>query len=109
MMRKCHLNTCPVGIATQDPQLRALFAGTPEHVLNFFYMIAEDVRKELSALGYHRLEEIVGRTELLVPKRQASRKSAVWTCTGCSTRRRHCIPQSPPLEPPGTSQLQQLG
>eukprot|EP00457_Paulinella_chromatophora_P000109 gb/GEZN01000109.1/.p1 GENE.gb/GEZN01000109.1/~~gb/GEZN01000109.1/.p1 ORF type:complete len:2201 (-),score=377.63 gb/GEZN01000109.1/:420-6077(-) len=74
MMRKCHLNTCPVGIATQDPQLRAQFQGTPEHVLNFFYMIAEEVREHLARLGYRSIEEIIGATELLTPKRQPSRK-----------------------------------
>ncbi len=65
MMRKCHLNTCPVGVATQDPVLRKRFKGTPEHVINFFFFIAEDVRNWLAKMGYRSLDEIVGRTELL--------------------------------------------
>ena len=65
MMRKCHLNTCPVGVATQDPVLRKRFKGTPEHVINFFFFIAEDVRQWLANMGFRSLDEIVGRTELL--------------------------------------------
>ncbi len=65
MMRKCHLNTCPVGIATQDPVLRAQFQGTPEHVVNYLFFVAEEVREYLSAMGYRTLDEIVGRPDLL--------------------------------------------
>jgi len=65
MMRKCHLNTCPVGIATQDPQLRAKFAGKPEHIVNYLFFVAEEVRSILSRLGARSLDEIIGRTELL--------------------------------------------
>ncbi|WP_246173573.1 glutamate synthase large subunit [Limnoglobus roseus] len=67
MMRKCHLNTCPVGIATQDPVLRAQFAGTPEHVVNYLFFVAEEVRELLSQMGYRKLDEIVGRPDLLSP------------------------------------------
>ncbi|OMH84516.1 putative glutamate synthase [NADPH] [Zancudomyces culisetae] len=65
MMRKCHLNTCPVGIATQDPVLREKFAGKPEDVINFFYFLAEDIRKILASLGYSKLEDIVGKAQYL--------------------------------------------
>jgi glutamate synthase domain-containing protein 2/glutamate synthase domain-containing protein 1/glutamate synthase domain-containing protein 3 len=65
MMRACHLNTCPVGIATQDPELRKRFTGTPEHVVNFFFFVAEEVREILASLGLRSLDEAIGRTELL--------------------------------------------
>jgi glutamate synthase (NADPH/NADH) large chain len=68
MMRKCHLNTCPVGIATQDPVLRARFTGTPEHVINYFFFVAEEVREILAGLGLTRIEELVGRADLLAPR-----------------------------------------
>ncbi len=62
MMRKCHLNTCPVGIATQDKELRKNFKGTPEHVINFFYYVAEELRKIMAQLGFRTLAEMVGQT-----------------------------------------------
>jgi len=65
MMRKCHLNTCPVGVATQDPILRKRFTGQPEHVINYFFFVAEELRALMAALGVRRLEEMVGRPELL--------------------------------------------
>jgi glutamate synthase domain-containing protein 2/glutamate synthase domain-containing protein 1 len=65
MMRACHLNTCPVGIATQDPELRKRFKGTPEHVVNFFFFVAEEVREILASLGLRSLDEAIGRVELL--------------------------------------------
>jgi glutamate synthase domain-containing protein 2/glutamate synthase domain-containing protein 1/glutamate synthase domain-containing protein 3 len=65
MMRACHLNTCPVGIATQDPELRKRFKGTPEHVVNFFFFVAEEVREILAALGLRSLDEAIGRVDLL--------------------------------------------
>ncbi len=65
MMRKCHLNTCPVGIATQDPVLRQKFAGKPEHVVNYFFMIAEDLRQLMAHLGFRTVNEMVGRTDAL--------------------------------------------
>ncbi|MGD0384910.1 MAG: glutamate synthase large subunit [Solirubrobacteraceae bacterium] len=65
MMRACHLNTCPVGIATQDPELRKRFAGTPEHVINYFHFVAEDVRRILASLGLRTMDELVGRADLL--------------------------------------------
>ena len=65
LMRKCHLNTCPVGIATQDPELRAKFNGQPEHVVNYFFFVAEEVREIMARLGVRSLDEIIGRTDLL--------------------------------------------
>jgi glutamate synthase (NADPH/NADH) large chain/glutamate synthase (ferredoxin) len=65
MMRACHLNTCPVGIATQDPVLRERFEGTPEHVVNFFFFVAEEVREILASLGLRSLEQAIGRVDLL--------------------------------------------
>ncbi len=65
MMRKCHLNTCPVGIATQDPALRAKFGGQPEHVINFFFFIAEQVRQYMAQMGFRTFDEMVGRVEML--------------------------------------------
>nr|XP_011470226.1 PREDICTED: glutamate synthase [NADH], amyloplastic isoform X3 [Fragaria vesca subsp. vesca] len=65
MMRKCHKNTCPVGIATQDPVLREKFAGEPEHVINFFFMVAEEVREIMAQLGFRTLNEMVGRSDML--------------------------------------------
>jgi glutamate synthase domain-containing protein 2/glutamate synthase domain-containing protein 1/glutamate synthase domain-containing protein 3 len=65
MMRACHLNTCPVGIATQDPELRKRFKGTPEHVVNFFFFVAEEVREILASIGLRSLDEATGRVDLL--------------------------------------------
>ncbi|XP_044506677.1 glutamate synthase 1 [NADH], chloroplastic-like [Mangifera indica] len=65
MMRKCHKNTCPVGIATQDPVLREKFAGEPEHIINFFFMLAEEVREIMANLGFRTLNEMVGRSDML--------------------------------------------
>ena len=65
MMRKCHLNTCPVGVATQDPVLRAKFQGKPEHVINYFFFVAEEVREYMAALGFRKFDEMIGQTEVL--------------------------------------------
>ncbi len=65
MMRKCHLNTCPTGVATQDPVLRRRFSGKPEHVVNYFFFVAEEVRQLMAKLGIRRFEELVGRADLL--------------------------------------------
>jgi glutamate synthase domain-containing protein 2/glutamate synthase domain-containing protein 1/glutamate synthase domain-containing protein 3 len=65
MMRVCHLNTCPVGIATQDPELRKRFRGTPEHVVNYLMLVAEEVRGIMASLGIRRFEDLIGRTDLL--------------------------------------------
>ncbi|KXX63675.1 glutamate synthase subunit alpha [Marichromatium gracile] len=65
MMRKCHLNTCPVGIATQDPVLRKRFKGQPEHVINYFFYVAEELRGLMAALGYSKLDDLIGRADIL--------------------------------------------
>jgi len=65
MMRKCHLNTCPVGVATQDPELRKRFTGQPEHVINYFFFVAEEARKIMASMGVRKLEELIGRSDLL--------------------------------------------
>src|SRR5207344_13777 len=68
MMRVCHLNTCPVGVATQDPKLRAKFEGKPEHVVNFMTFIAEELREIMAKLGFRSLQEMIGRVDRLEPK-----------------------------------------
>ena len=65
MMRKCHLNTCPVGIATQNKELRALFSGNPDHVVNFFNFLAEDLREVMAELGFKTIDEMIGRVDML--------------------------------------------
>jgi glutamate synthase (NADPH/NADH) large chain len=67
MMRKCHLNTCPVGIATQDPVLREKFSGQPEHVVNYMFLVAEDARRIMAKLGFRRILDMIGRTDMLKP------------------------------------------
>lgn len=75
MMRKCHKNTCPVGIATQDPVLREKFAGEPEHVINFFFMVAEEVREIMSQLGFRTLNEMVGRSDMLEVDKEVTKNN----------------------------------
>ncbi len=67
MMRVCHLNTCPVGVATQDPRLRARFAGSPDHAVNFMKFVAQELREIMAKLGFRKLEDMVGRTDKLIP------------------------------------------
>jgi len=78
MMRKCHLNTCPVGVATQDPVLRKRFTGQPEHVINYFFFVAEEVREIMAALGYRTFDEMVGQTQML----DQTRLVAHWKAKG---------------------------
>jgi len=68
MMRKCHLNTCPVGVATQDPELRKHFKGQPEHVINFMFFIAEELRQIVAQLGFRKVDEMIGRVDCLVQR-----------------------------------------
>lgn len=77
MMRKCHANTCPVGVATQDPKLRARFRGHYEYVVNYFRFLAQEVREYLAEMGFTRLEDIVGRTDLIeiVPRKEGSKEA----------------------------------
>jgi glutamate synthase (NADPH/NADH) large chain len=70
LMRKCHLNTCPVGVATQDEELRKLFSGDPQHVVNFFRFVAQDLREHMARLGFRTVDEMVGRVDKLVPRRE---------------------------------------
>ena len=65
MLRKCHLNTCSVGIATQDPELRKRFAGQPEHIINFFFFVAEELREIMAEMGFRTINEMVGRMDRL--------------------------------------------
>jgi glutamate synthase domain-containing protein 2/glutamate synthase domain-containing protein 1/glutamate synthase domain-containing protein 3 len=69
MMRKCHLNTCPVGVATQDPELRKKFTGQPEHVINFLFYVAEDLRRIMAELGFRKVDDMVGRVDCLVQRK----------------------------------------
>ena len=78
MMRKCHLNTCPVGIATQDPVLRAKFRGQPEHVINFFFFLAAQVREYMAEMGFRTFDEMVGRVDML----DVERMKAHWKASG---------------------------
>ncbi len=78
MMRKCHLNTCPVGVATQDPALRAKFAGKPEHVVNYFFFVAEEARQIMAQLGIRSYDELIGRVDLL----DKSRAIGHWKAQG---------------------------
>jgi glutamate synthase (NADPH) large chain len=92
MMRKCHLNTCPVGIATQDPALRKKFTGQPEHVINFFFFIAEEVRELMAKLGFHTFSEMIGQVGRL-DMRQAVEH---WKAKGIDLSR--VLYQAPPRE-----------
>jgi glutamate synthase (NADPH/NADH) large chain/glutamate synthase (ferredoxin) len=76
MIRACHLNTCPVGVATQNEKLRQKFTGTPEAIIHFFNGVANEVRAILANLGYHRFDEIIGRTDLLVEKKELPHEKA---------------------------------
>jgi glutamate synthase domain-containing protein 2/glutamate synthase domain-containing protein 1/glutamate synthase domain-containing protein 3 len=92
MMRKCHLNTCPVGVATQDPVLRARFQGKPEHVINFFFFVAEEVREYMATLGFRKFSEMIGQTEIL-DKGQAIDH---WKARGLDFTRIFHKPEVPP-------------
>jgi len=72
MMRKCHLNTCPVGVATQDPELRKRFTGNPDHVVNFFRFLTEELREIMAELGFRTIEEMIGQTQYLQPRENIS-------------------------------------
>jgi glutamate synthase (NADPH/NADH) large chain/glutamate synthase (ferredoxin) len=91
MMRKCHLNTCPVGVATQDPVLRQKFSGKPEHVVNYFFFIAEEVRQIMAQLGIRRFDDLVGRADLLDMKKGL----AHWKARGLDFSRLFAQPAVP--------------
>ncbi|MFZ5781411.1 MAG: glutamate synthase large subunit [Pseudomonadota bacterium] len=89
MMRKCHLNTCPVGVATQDPVLRARFTGQPEHVINYFFFVAEELREIMAQLGFRMLNEMIGRVDRLDMRRAVDH----WKAGGVDlSRLLHSIP-----------------
>ncbi|MEX0343048.1 MAG: glutamate synthase large subunit, partial [Erythrobacter sp.] len=89
MMRKCHLNTCPVGVATQDPVLRKRFTGTPEHVINYFFFVAEELRAIMAEMGFRTVEEMVGRVDR-VDMRRVERH---WKAHGVDLKRiLHAVP-----------------
>ncbi len=91
MMRKCHLNTCPVGVATQDPVLRKRFKGTPEHVINFFFYVAEEVRQLLAEMGFRNFDEVIGQSELLAKEEMISH----WKAKGLDFSRIFFKPDAP--------------
>jgi glutamate synthase (NADPH/NADH) large chain len=91
MMRKCHLNTCPVGVATQDPVLRKKFEGKPEHVVNYFFFVAEEVRQIMAQLGVRKFDELVGRADLLDMRKGIQH----WKARGLDFTRLFAQPQVP--------------
>jgi glutamate synthase (NADPH/NADH) large chain len=91
MMRKCHLNTCPVGVATQDPVLRQKFSGKPEHVVNYFFFVAEEVRQIMAQLGIRTFDELIGRADLLDMKKGLEH----WKASGLDFSRLLAQPQVP--------------
>ncbi len=91
MMRKCHLNTCPVGVATQDPELRKKFQGRPEHVVNFFFFIAEEARSIMAQLGIRKFDDLIGRSDLLDTKKGV----AHWKAKGLDFSRVFAQPAAP--------------
>ncbi|MGB7256606.1 MAG: glutamate synthase large subunit [Pseudolabrys sp.] len=90
MMRKCHLNTCPVGVATQDPVLRKRFKGQPEHVINYFFFVAEEVREIMAELGYRRFDDMVGQMQMLDQRRLVEH----WKAKGLDFSRLFTKPQA---------------
>jgi glutamate synthase (NADPH/NADH) large chain/glutamate synthase (ferredoxin) len=91
MMRKCHLNTCPVGVATQDPELRRKFTGKPEHVVNYFFFVAEEVRQIMAQLGIRKFDDLIGRVDLLDVRKGISH----WKARGLDFSRLFAQPQVP--------------
>jgi glutamate synthase (NADPH/NADH) large chain len=92
MMRKCHLNTCPVGVATQDPLLRRRFEGKPEHVVNYFFHVAQEVRELMAQLGVRRFNDLIGKTELLDTRKSVEH----WKAKGLDFSRIFAMPKMPP-------------
>jgi glutamate synthase domain-containing protein 2/glutamate synthase domain-containing protein 1/glutamate synthase domain-containing protein 3 len=96
MMRACHLNTCPVGIATQDPELRKRFKGLPEHVVNFFHFVAEEARQIMASLGVRTVDELIGRTDLL----EMDDAIAHWKARGIDLTALLVVPRAVPDDAP---------
>ena len=105
MMRKCHLNTCPVGVATQDPVLRKKFSGKPEHVVNYFFFIAEEVRQIMAQLGIRKFNDLIGRSDLLDTRKGI----AHWKASGLDFGRLFAQPNVPADVPRFQSQTQAHG
>ncbi len=105
MMRKCHLNTCPVGVATQDPVLRRKFSGKPEHVVNYFFFIAEELRQIMAQLGFQTLQDMVGQAQLLDMKKGIEH----WKATGLDFTRLLFSPEVPADVPRYHAQNQDHG
>ena len=91
MMRKCHLNTCPVGVATQDPVLRKKFSGKPEHVVNYFFFVAEEARQIMAQLGIRKFDDLIGRADLLDTKKGVEH----WKAKGLDFSRVFALPPVP--------------
>jgi glutamate synthase (NADPH/NADH) large chain len=91
MMRKCHLNTCPVGVATQDPVLRKKFSGKPEHVVNYFFFVAEEVRQIMAQLGIRKFDDMIGRADLLDTRKGIEH----WKASGLDFSRLFALPSVP--------------
>ena len=91
MMRKCHLNTCPVGVATQDPVLRKRFTGQPEHVINFFFFVAEEVRELMAELGFRKFDDMIGQMQML----DQHRVIAHWKANGLDFSKLFYKPDAP--------------
>jgi glutamate synthase (NADPH/NADH) large chain/glutamate synthase (ferredoxin) len=104
-MRKCHLNTCPVGVATQDPVLRRKFAGKPEHVVNYFFFVAEEVRQIMAQLGIRKFDDLIGRSDLLDMKKGVDH----WKARGLDFSRLFAQPQVPADVPRFHKELQEHG
>ncbi|MCJ0764997.1 glutamate synthase-related protein [Variovorax terrae] len=105
MMRKCHLNTCPVGVATQDPVLRAKFSGKPEHVVNYFFFVAEEVRQIMAQLGIRKFDDLIGRSDLLDMRQGIEH----WKARGLDFSRLLAQPQVPAEVPRFHVELQDHG
>jgi len=105
MMRKCHLNTCPVGVATQDPVLRAKFTGKPEHVVNYFFFVAEEARQIMAQLGIRSFDELIGRADLLDTKKGIEH----WKAKGLDFSRVFHLPQVPAEVPRRQLETQEHG
>ena len=105
MMRKCHLNTCPVGVATQDPVLRRKFQGKPEHVINFFFFVAEEARQIMAELGVRTINELIGRADLLDTKKGIEH----WKARGLDFSRIFHLPDIPADVPRYNTESQDHG
>jgi len=105
MMRKCHLNTCPVGVATQDPQLRKKFTGKPEHVINYFFFVAEEVRKIMSKLGFRTVNEMIGQMDRIDTRKAIEH----WKARGLDYSKILAKPEVSPTTPVFNSEKQNHG